>query len=94
MIYTRMGAPLEITSVRLGKVDGVRGEFETWFCRGKLAGPYPDGSGEAGEPFLDGQEFIAADDLRADGGWAEIDDACQMLGAKMMLGAVNETIKA
>tara|TARA_Y100000310_G_C20452372_1_gene701397 strand:+ start:313 stop:588 length:276 start_codon:yes stop_codon:yes gene_type:complete len=89
MIYTRCGAPIKLTSVRLGEVEGPRGKFETWFCRAELTGPYPDGSGKAGEALFDGQEIKAADDLIADGGWAEIDDACQIEGAKMLLGAIN-----
>ena len=81
MIYNRYGAPVRLLTSRGREVESPRnGEmFEVWFCVAELTGPYPDGSGKVGEKLFDGQEFQAGQELRADGGWGEIEDACLLV---------------
>ena len=63
MIYTRLGAPVEITSARFGRIEGsecYQTETDTWVVTAKLTGPYPDGSGKAGDLLFDGGEVVDA----------------------------------
>lgn len=82
MIYAAFGAPLELTHAEQRTVPSpVKGREDipgVWFVKAKLVGKFPDGSGRVGAPILDGQWFQASR-LTADGGWAEIEDACAKL---------------
>ena len=78
MIYTRCGAPVQLITAEMRMKDMPCGDrAPVWFCKAKMTGPYPDGSGKAGEPLFDGGWFEAGADLRADNGWGEIEDACE-----------------
>lgn len=86
MIYTRCGAPVQLLCSEERELDLSKddprylpslGKPKVWFVKAKMTGPYPDGSGEAGEVLFDGDWFQAGADLRADNGWAEIEDACK-----------------
>lgn len=90
MIYTRCGAPVQLITAEEREVEMPRGHYlhngdepgvkdmaMVWFCKAKLTGTYPDGSGEVGEILFDGDWFQAGADLRADNGWGEIEDTCK-----------------
>lgn len=61
---------------RTRRIDAVL----VWHVTAEMTGSYPDGSGKIGERLADGRE-ITVNELRADEGWPEIEDACKARAA-------------
>lgn len=88
MIYTRCYAPVKINSVHVKREASRRGDtFDQYYLTAELIGPYPDGSGKAGDLVHQGKLFVAAE-LNADGGWSEIMDEVERVSA-IQTAAVN-----
>lgn len=94
MIYTRFGTPVKLITCEVVRERSRRGdEFDQLYITAEQSEPHPNGNpgdqtNHAGRPILDGQQF-GAFELKADGGWGEILDACNALRPEAILEAAG-----
>ncbi len=91
MIYTRFGTPVNLLTCEVSDEKDRRGDTYTQFWvtaeqSGPSIGAKNDETHLIGRPILDGQQF-GAFELKADGGWGEILDACNALRPPLIMSA-------